>query len=155
MASAPRAMAAMTPGGISREGEEARGAELEVGVEADCSSCGVGGEVGAVVSRRGAAGRVVTREVLSVRIVSGRGSVEGEGEMVRSGARIVAGVGSLVGVVDVVEMTAPSLLSWTPPSSMANAGQKLVFDGSASGTMEIVNARPERTPAVVLGTTSA
>ena len=102
----------------------------------------------------------VARGVVSVRIGWGR-SVEGLVCGERSDAWIVARMEPVLSVVVTevevgagVEMTAPLLLDSTASSSMANAGQKLVFEGSASGTMEIVNARPERTPSAALGTTS-
>ena len=159
MVTAPRTMAAMTPGEISREGEACW---FEVEAEAVCCCCGAESEVaprrvGVVVSRRGpAATTEVASGVLSVRIVWGR-SVEGMvcGEMVRSDVWIVAEIEpGLSSVVVEVEMTAPLLFSLTSSSSMANAGQKLVFEGSASGTTEMVNARPERTPPAALGTTA-
>ena len=172
MVTAPRAMAAMTPGEISREGA-ACGVEVEV-EEAVCCCCGARSEVAprsvgvvVLVSRSGTGTTTeVASGVVSVRIVWGR-SVEGLvcGEMVRSEAWIFKGIepmlSSVVVVVEVemgvgegVEMTEPRLFSLTASSSMANAGHKLVFEGSASGTMEMVNARPERTPSAALGTTS-
>ena len=167
MVTAPRTMAAMTPGETSREGEACG---VEVG-EAVCCCCGAESVVAprrvgviVLVSRLGAAPTTeVARGILSVRIGWER-SVEGLvcGEIVRSDAWVVAGIESVLSVVVVmgvevgaaVEMAAPLLFDLTPPSSMANAGQKLVFEGSASGTMEIVNARPERTPSAGLGITS-
>ena len=128
--------------------------------EAVCSCCGAVNEaapmrVGVVVlgSRRGApaaARTEVASGVVSVRIVRGS-EVEGFGwgEMLKSAAWMIAETESVVSVVLMgvgVEVTASS--------SMANAGQKLVFEGSASGTIEIVNTRPERMPSATLGITS-
>lgn len=145
MVMAPRAIAAMTPGWMVR-GEVGEAGEDEVGdgaLGAVVFAAGMRVEprrVGVVVveSRRRVGMAEVAKGVLSVKIALGRSVDENVAVAAEMSGREVADM-SLMGT----EGMSLALLSFQPVLEIANGGQRLVFEGSASGIMAMVKTCPE------------